>query len=62
MTASLLNLGPADVDLGGETVTTGTGYLLRAGATLDVDLMVNDVLYGVTSGGNADICILKLRQ
>lgn len=62
VTGSLLNLGAQDVDLGGATVTTGAGYLLRVGGTFDVDLISGDVLYGVTASGTSSICILKLRQ
>lgn len=62
VTASFLNLGPVDVDLGGAGVTTGNGYLLRVNGTFDVDLLSTDVLYAVTASGTSVICVLKLRQ
>lgn len=62
ITASILNLGTADVDLGGIGVVAGAGYLLRVGGTLDVDLTGGDDLYGVTASGTATLCVLKLRQ
>jgi hypothetical protein len=62
VTGSLLNLGPADVDLGGAGVTAGAGYLLRVGGTFDVDLIGGDVLYGVVAASTAVVCVLKLRQ
>lgn len=62
ITASVLNLGPNDVDLGGSGVTTGNGYLLRVGGTIDVDLMSGDVLYGVTATSTSVLALLKLRQ
>jgi hypothetical protein len=60
---SILNLGPADIDLGGETVSTGAAYLFRKNATMDLDLLAGDELYGVApSGQSAVVSILKLRQ
>lgn len=62
ITASLLNLGPEDVDLGGANVGVGAGYLLRAGGTFDVDLIAGDLLYGVGAAGTAVVCVLRLMQ
>lgn len=62
VTASILNLGPNDCDLGGEFVTTGNGYLLRVGATFDVDLIHGDVLYAVTASGTTVLCHIRLMQ
>lgn len=62
VTASLINLGPSDCDLGGIGVTTGGGYLLRVGGTFDVDLVSGDNLYGVTSASTAVVCVLRLMQ
>lgn len=62
VTASLINLGPSDCDLGGIGVATGAGYLLRVGGTFDVDLVSGDNLYGVTAAGTAVVCVLRLMQ
>lgn len=62
ITASILNLGPQDVDLGGEFVAAGTGYLLRVGATFDVDLIHGDILYAVTAAGISVLCHTRLMQ
>lgn len=62
ITGSILNLGPSDIDLGGETVVSGSGYLLRVGGTFDLDLIHGDVLYGVVASGTSVVCTLKMMQ
>ena len=52
------NAGTTDVYLGSSTVTATTGQLLKAGASIALDL--DDGLYGITASGNTTLNINEL--
>lgn len=41
------NAGSAAIDIGGSTVTSGTGYELAAGASISLDLEPFETLHGI---------------
>jgi hypothetical protein len=43
------NAGAAAVDLGGSGVTSGAGYSLAAGASIDITLGYDEALYGIAA-------------
>lgn len=47
-------------DLGASTVTAGAGFALAAGATVQVELEADEVLYAIRSGA-ADVVLAVLR-
>lgn len=60
ITALVKNPGSVSVFVGGEFVTTSTGFELPSGAALDVELVAGDLLYGVTVTGTQEIHTIKL--
>lgn len=59
VTAMIQNVGTVDVYLGPSGVTTSTGLLLEAGATLTDDLSTS-AWYGITASGTADLRVCEV--
>ncbi len=56
---AVTNRGAAAIDLGGSTVTTGAGYELQAGKTVNIDLVTGDSLWAVTASGSVVCHVLE---
>jgi hypothetical protein len=56
MTLTIRN-GATAIDLGGPTVTSGTGYSLAASGTVQVE--GGDILYGITGAGSSNVEVLR---
>lgn len=52
--------GGATIYLGGEGVTTATGFPVAAGEPFTADLRPGDVLYGVVASGSQAVNVLRV--
>jgi hypothetical protein len=52
------NPGPSTVMLGGTTVTASTGYELRSGESMTIDIGSGEGLYGIVATGTQTVDVL----
>lgn len=54
------NMGTVTIDLGGSTITAGTGFQLRAGESLSIDIASSDPIFGIVASGTATVHVLQV--
>jgi hypothetical protein len=60
--AMVKNAGGVSIFLGGVTVTAAAGFELGPGTAISLELIIGDVLYGITAAGTVEAHVMKLRQ
>lgn len=53
------NKGSASIDIGGASITTGTGFELAAGEAFTMDLNPGEIPYGIAASGTVRVDVLR---
>lgn len=58
--AVVKNDSAVNIDVGGDDVTAGAGFLVEPGATVPAEMTSNaDILYGIVASGTASMSVLE---